>query len=58
MKKRLTLTRESIAELTAADLTTVVGGAESHDALVTCPVVRCAEEMSLLICDVRAGNTG
>jgi hypothetical protein len=56
MTKRLTLKRETIAELTAADLTTVVGGAQSGE-LFTCPVLQCIEDLSLPRCGDITANT-
>ncbi|HWL34577.1 MAG TPA: hypothetical protein VNQ77_00150 [Frankiaceae bacterium] len=50
MKRTLNLKRETLAELTPADLFAVVGAAaaRTNDGF-TCPVVRCDVELSALL---------
>lgn len=48
MKRTLSLRRETLAELTATDLTAVVGGAQLSGP--TCPVVDCVSNANL--CDI------
>lgn len=57
MPKRLTLARESIAELTTDELTAAVGGVAQSGDLFTCPVVPCVDGLSLPRCgDITANG--
>jgi hypothetical protein len=48
VKRSLTLKRETLAELTASDLTGVVAGAQASGA--TCPALDCVSNLNL--CDI------
>jgi hypothetical protein len=46
MKRTLRLRRETLSDLTPADLTSVVGGAATAQGF-TCPAVRCVTELTI-----------
>ncbi len=57
MTKRLTLKRESVAELTTEELTLAVGGGQSDTLRFTCPVLQCVDTLSLPRCGDITANT-
>ncbi|HVF03354.1 MAG TPA: hypothetical protein VNA20_00800 [Frankiaceae bacterium] len=58
MKRTLTLKREALTELTAADLSVVVGAA-AEPTIGSCPVKYCVNQLSdALSCDQSCGHSG